>query len=115
MREYELVVVLNPALGQDDATAHWERIKRGIADRGGELFHEEHWGMRRLAYPIRRPGQKYIEGNYYLARFRGDARRVHELETQLRLVEEVLRFLVVRYEAPPQPKAQQPAAAEAQA
>lgn len=113
MREYEMVVVLNPALGQEDATAHWERIKRGVADRGGEFFHEEHWGMRRLAYPIRRPGQKFIEGNYHLVRFKMDAPRVGELEGQLRLTEEVLRFLVVRYEAvpPPQPKSAEAARA----
>lgn len=117
MREYEIVVVLNPALGQENSAAQWDRVKRGVTDRGGEVFHEEHWGMRRLAYPIRRPGQKFIEGNYYLARFKGEPHLVAELENQLRLTEEVLRFLVVRYQPPPEPKAQpkqqQPAEASA--
>ncbi len=101
MREYEMVAVLNPALGVEDVTALWDRVKKNVTDRGGELFHEEHWGMRRLAYPIRRPGQKVIEGNYYLARFKSEATKVAELENQLRLREEVLRFLVVRYTAQP--------------
>lgn len=105
MREYEIVTVLNPALGQEDVAALWERVKKNITDRGGELFHEEHWGMRRLAYPIRRPGHKFIEGNYYLARFKGDQTKITELETQLRLTEEVLRFLVVRWDPIMQPPA----------
>ncbi len=116
MRDYELVAVLNPTLSQEGATASWERIKRAISDRGGELLREEHWGTRRLAYPITRASQRFTEGNYYFSRFHLEAKGATELENSLRLAEDVVRFLVVKAEGPlppPRPTPQELAAAAA--
>ena len=100
MRHYELMVVLSPVLSPEEFSGTLERIKDVITQNGGDITQEEQWGMRRLAYPIRRAGQTYLEGNYILTRFSTDTTVPRELEPHLTLSEDVLRFLVVRSEAP---------------
>jgi hypothetical protein len=58
--------------------------------------------MRRLAYPIKRAGQTFLEGNYLLTRFSTDTSVPRELEAHLGLSEDVLRSLIVK-SAPPKP------------
>lgn len=100
MRHYELVVVLSPVLSQEDTSGAWQRIKQLITQHGGDSLQEEQWGPRRLAYPIRKGGQTFHEGNYLLARFSTEKVLPGELETNLRLSENVLRFLLVKSQAP---------------
>ena len=108
MRHYELVVVLSPTLSQEEATGAWDRIKGLITENGGEITQEEQWGMRRLAYPIRKAGETFLEGSYLHTRFSTDTSVPIELETHLGMAESVLRSLVVRSEAakpaPPTPE-----------
>jgi small subunit ribosomal protein S6 len=94
------MVVLSPVLSPEEFSGTLERIKDVITQNGGDITQEEQWGMRRLAYPIRRAGQTYLEGNYILTRFSTDTTVPRELEPHLTLSEDVLRFLVVRSEAP---------------
>ena len=116
MREYELVVVLNPMLAQEEAKGSWERIKALAVERGGSVTHEEWWGTKRLAYPIRRRGETFAEGLYILGRFQMEPTLAPEIEAGLRLMEEVLRFLVVKAEVPlpesPQAESSQPVESE---
>lgn len=111
MRHYEVVVVLSPMLNQEQSGEAWGRIKNFINNRNGDITHEERWGTRRLAYPIRKGSQQFLEGSYHLTRFSTESPFNRELETFLRLDEEVLRSLVVVAE-PPGP-APEPAVAEA--
>jgi small subunit ribosomal protein S6 len=100
-------------LNQEQAAEAWGRIKNFISNRNGDITHEEKWGTRRLAYPIRKGSHQFLEGSYHLTRFSTASPFNRELETFLRLDEEVLRSLVVVAE-PPGP-AQQPEPAEAPA
>lgn len=93
-REYELVVVLSPALDEDEAKSTIDRIHGLITGAGGELVKEEEWGMRRLAYPI----QDFTEGNYFLTQFSTDPQQTRPLENALGLSEDVIRHLLVRVE-----------------
>jgi len=111
LRHYEVVVVLSPMLNQEQAAEAWGRIKGFINNRNGDITHEEKWGTRRLAYPIRKGSHQFLEGSYHLTRFSTESPFNRELETFLRLDEEVLRSLVVVAE-PPGP-APQPAVVEA--
>ena len=117
MRHYELVVILSPTLSQQEATSAWDAIKQLVSDRGAEVTQEERWGMRRLAYPIRKGGQAFLEGNYCLTRFSTDEPLSGYLESYLKLSENVLRSLLVTAEAPkpvpPQPEAAVAAQVEA--
>ena len=92
MRDYELVMVLTPDASEDQATAIVERVASFIAENGGAVSEQENWGVRRLAYPIRR----FQEGNYMLTRFAMDARDILELDRTLKASEDVLRHLLTK-------------------
>ena len=102
MRHYELVVILSPMLNQEQASDTWGKIKGFISNRDAEIFHEETWGTRRLAYSIRKGAHHFLEGTYHLTRFSTEAPFNKELETFLRLDEQVLRSMVVVGD-PPKP------------
>ena len=91
-REYEMIMVLSPAIDDERASSAVERIHGVITGGGGSLMKHEPWGMRRLAYPV----QDYNEGNYFLTQFSGEPGLTGQLEGALRLSEEVLRHLVVK-------------------
>ena len=102
-REYELMLVMNPALSKEDSLGAKDRVKDIIGEEGGEITSEDDWGTRRLAYPIKKAGKPYMEGNYQILRFNMEAHDVSELENQIRLSENVLRHMVVR-DPPPNKK-----------
>ena len=93
-RDYELVLVLSPAIDDETATGTVERIHGVITAGGGTLGDHQPWGMRRLAYTI----QDFNEGNYFLTRFTTNPASTNQLENALRLSEEVIRHLLVKVE-----------------
>lgn len=94
MRDYELVVVISPDVEDEQVTATVDRLQQFVLERGGEVRQVDHWGRRKLAYPI----DRYLEGNYVVTQFRLHPGRVRELESSLHLSEEVIRHLVVKLE-----------------
>ena len=92
MHEYELVVVMNPDIPEEDVPAAIERLTGAVTSRGGEVADVQPWGRRRLAYPIKR----HIEGNYVLTNVRLDPLRAHELESSFMISEDILRHLLIR-------------------
>lgn len=91
-RDYEVVVILSPEIGDDAIEASLERLSQGITSRGGEVTEVNHWGRRRLAYPIKR----HLEGNYVVSQIKLDPAQVPPLESSLRISEEVIRHLIVK-------------------
>jgi small subunit ribosomal protein S6 len=97
-QDYELMLVLNPALSrEEDATAR-ERVRELITSNGGTIAKEDAWGTRRLAYTIKKAGQDYMEGVYHLYRFDLEPDQVASIQRPLLLSEQVLRHMVVRTE-----------------
>ena len=94
MRHYELLVVLSPMLNQEEVSQTWDKIKGFITTREAEISHEERWGTRRLAYPIRKGQHRFLEGSYHLTRFATERSFNIELENFLKVDDEVLRSLV---------------------
>jgi small subunit ribosomal protein S6 len=92
VRDYELVFIISPEVSEEEMPAAIERVSQAIVSRGGEVREVDHWGRKKLAYPIKRCN----EGNYVLTQLRLDPTRTVELEAGLRLSEEVLRHLLVR-------------------
>jgi small subunit ribosomal protein S6 len=92
MRDYELTLVVRPDVEDTGLTALLEKIKGLITTAGGQGIQVEPWGRRHLAYPIK----KITEAQYFLIRAQLPAQALRELERNLRLTEEVLRFLLVR-------------------
>ena len=92
--DYELVLVFSPAVAEEDAEAAIGKVSQFITERGGTSSTVEHWGKRRLAYPIKH----FIEGSYVLTRFRLKPKLIRELEASLKISEEVLRHLLLKLE-----------------
>jgi len=94
MREYEIVYILDSALSQEDVDA---RLEGFHATLGGEVTAVDHWGVRQLAYPIR----KLRTGYYVVAQVTADPTALPEFERLVRLDEQTMRYLVVLNEGQP--------------
>ena len=90
MNKYELAVVVSAKV-EDDVRAGKELIARF----GGNVTDVDEWGKKRLAYEI----QKMKEGYYYFIHFESDSTVPAELESRMRIMENVIRFLCVKQEA----------------
>ena len=95
MNKYELCLVLSARLEDEQRADALERVKGYVTRLGGEIADIDEWGQRKLAYPI----QKMDEGFYYFIHFDAEAAAPAEIEAQLRIMEPVLRFLIVKQEA----------------
>lgn len=94
MRDYELVLILDPEMEDEQTSAAIDRVTQYVASHQGEITDVNPWGKRRLSYPIK----SRTEGNYIVTRFRIEPSQTAELEATLRLSEEVLRHLLVKTE-----------------
>ncbi|SCY74497.1 small subunit ribosomal protein S6 [Lachnospiraceae bacterium XBB2008] len=92
MHKYELAVVLNAKLEEDDKTASLEKVKALIERFGGQITNVDDWGKKRLAYEI----QKMNEGFYYFIQFDAEATAPAEIESRIRIMDNVIRYLIVR-------------------
>ncbi len=88
MRKYETIFILQPDLSEDDIKSSPPRRQDVISSYKGECFRMDDWGIRKLAYPIK----KSARGRYYYLRYDGDSAMIAELERRLRLDEKVLRY-----------------------
>ena len=95
MNKYELTVVLNVKLEDEERAAAIEKVKGYITRFGGTVTNVDEWGKKRLAYEI----QKSHEAYYYFIQFDADAACPAELEKRVRIMDNVLRYLIVRPEA----------------
>jgi len=93
LRDYEMVLIISPEIAEEEFEATIDSVSRFITEKGGVVSDIERWGKRRLAYPIRHFG----EGRYVLARFKLKPAFGKELEANLRISEEVLRHLLIRF------------------
>jgi small subunit ribosomal protein S6 len=94
VRDYELMVVLDPNLDDAAIEALNTRIQTLVTQRGGTVESVEPWGRKRLAYPIGR----YRDGVYILSRLQLPPNAAVEIERALKLTESVIRHLLVRAE-----------------
>ena len=94
MNKYELTVVLNVKLEDEERAAALEKVKGYITRFGGTVTNVDEWGKKRLAYEI----QKMHEAYYYFIQFEADATCPAELERHVRIMDNVLRYLIVRPE-----------------
>ena len=93
-RTYELALVLDPALSDEDQVGLVDEIKKLVSSKGVEVVKEESWGKRKLAYPV----GKVTEGRYVFLYVvaEGDPPPVAQVEKRLNQNERVLRYLWLR-------------------
>ena len=90
-KNYEIVFILTPVLSDIQMKDAVLRFIKVITDNKGEIINEEHWGLKKLAYPI----QHKNTGFYHLLEFKSEPSLISKLEIELRRDEKVLRFLTV--------------------
>ena len=95
MSKYELAVVLNAKIEDDERAAAIEKIKNYISRFGGTVSNVDEWGKKRLAYEV----QKMKEGFYYFITFEAETTAPLEIENRVRIMENVIRYLIVKAEA----------------
>ena len=87
---YEVVYILDPALGEEAIAAMIEKFK-ALVETQGTVAAIDDWGKRRLAYPI----NDLNEGYYVLMTFNAAAAIPHELDRLFRINDSVMRSLIV--------------------
>jgi small subunit ribosomal protein S6 len=92
MHKYELAVVLSAKLEEDDRTAALDKVKALIERFGGQITNVDDWGKKKLAYEI----QKMTEGYYYFVQFDAESTAPGEIESRIRIMDNVIRYLIVR-------------------
>ena len=109
MNRYEMIYIIDTGLEETARKELIEKVSELIANNGGEIEKvDETWGKRRLAYAI----DYKTEGWYVLVNFKAPAELPRELERNLQINENVLRYLVVKLEekkASVKPRASKPA------
>ena len=95
MNKYELALVVSAKIEDDARTAAVEKAKEYITRAGGTVTEVEETGKKRLAYDI----QKMNEGYYYFIQFEAATTVPAVVEQDVRIMDNVLRFLVVKKEA----------------
>lgn len=95
MNKYELAVVVSAKIEDDERAAVVDKCKALIERFGGTVTNVDEWGKKKLAYEI----QKMHEGFYYFIQFEADAQCPAEIERHVRIMDNVLRYLVVRKDA----------------
>jgi small subunit ribosomal protein S6 len=95
MREYELMVILDPELEERTVAPSLDRFLNVVRQGGGSIENVDIWGRRRLAYDI----NKKSEGIYAVVNMTATPDVAQELDRQLGLNESVLRTKLLRPEA----------------
>lgn len=95
MNKYELALVVSAKIEDEERVAVVEKAKGYITRYNGTITEVEEWGKKRLAYEI----NHMREGFYYFIQFEADADCPAEVERHARIMDNVLRYLVVRKDA----------------
>ncbi len=95
MNKYELVVVVKPTLEEEAIKAEFEKVNELVTKFGGTIDKVDNWGKRKLAYEI----AKHNDGIYNIISFSAPGTTPHEIESRIRIMENVLRYLVIRVDA----------------
>lgn len=111
-RNYELTFIVKPDTDATNLAILLEKVKDTITAEGGIIVKVDQWGLRRLMYPIR----KYREGQYVFELVQLEGNSVAKIETRLRLMEDIIRYLFIRADdnlpEPPAPAAEAAPVAE---
>ena len=99
MAAYELVFIVQPEMEEEPRNALVAKVTQTISDLKGTVQKVDPWGKRRLAYPIK----KYREGFYVLVQMDMPPSAVRPLERAVKLLEDIIRYLIVRKNETPVP------------
>ena len=93
MNCYETLFVVKPTLTEEEIASTITKVKDVLAKEGAELVGTNDMGMRKLAYPV----QKNDRGYYTVLFYKAEGTVISELERNLKISEDVIKFLTVKY------------------
>jgi len=111
MKQYELMVIVDPEIGTDAITKKLDEVKKLLATHSGEVFFEDLWGVRDLAYKI----NKRDKGFYAVFDLNLDSAGIKDINTTLKIDNDILRHLLMTLPAGYEPKSYKDADKEAEA
>jgi small subunit ribosomal protein S6 len=103
MTEYETTLILRPDVGGEAVESTLDRVREVMRVGGGKLLSINHWGKKKLAYDI----AKHSRGIYVHTHFLGGSSLVAELERNMRISDNVIRYLTVRLDDNVDPSARE--------
>jgi len=89
LHDYESVIIFTPVLSDEQLKDALSKYRNMITENGGEMVHEENWGLTKLAYPI----NKKTTGFYHIYEYKADASFISKFELAFRRDERIMRFL----------------------
>lgn len=92
MKAYELMLLLNPSLDEENRAATVERVEALVKDNGGVVDNVESWGKRKLAFEL----EDLTEGDYVVVDFHNTPDAIAEIDRVLRITDPVVRHMMVR-------------------
>lgn len=92
MNRYETVFIVTPVLSDVQMKETVEKFRNFLTEQGANIIHEDHWGLKKLAYPI----QHKSTGFYHLIEFEAEGTVIEKLEIQFRRDERIIRFLTMK-------------------
>ena len=92
MNKYELAVAVSAKIEDDERAATIDKVKAYVERFGGQMTNIDEWGKRRLAYEV----QHMKEAFYYFIQFDAEPAAPAEIEDNIRIMENIVRFLCVR-------------------
>ncbi|MAF31185.1 MAG: 30S ribosomal protein S6 [Pseudomonadota bacterium] len=94
MAFYELVYIVRPDVASSQTESTAKKFEEVITSKGGKMIKTEQWGLKTLAYRV----NKHRKGYYTMLGFEGTGAIVAEVERQMRISDDVIRFLTVNVE-----------------
>ncbi|TQR61404.1 30S ribosomal protein S6 [Campylobacter troglodytis] len=95
MRHYEVLFILKPTLTEEELSAKVDFVKEILTKNEGLIETVVPMGTRKLAYTIK----KYERGTYFVIYFKSPPTLIAELQRVLGITEEIIRYLIVKYES----------------
>jgi small subunit ribosomal protein S6 len=89
LKDYESVIIITPVLSEEQLKDTVSKFRNMIKEEGGELVHEENWGLTKLAYPI----EKKTTGFYHIFEFKALPDFITKFELAFRRDERIMRYL----------------------
>ena len=90
---YETLFVVKPTLTEEEIAAQIAKVKDVLAKEGAELVGTNEMGMRKLAYQV----EKHNRGYYTVLFYKAEGSTIQELERNLKINEDIIKFLTVKY------------------
>ena len=92
MRRYETIFIIRPSVGEDEITAIIDKTTSIIEQFDGSIVNLDQWGLKKLAYPIK----KELQGYYVYAEYAGKPEAVAEAERIFKIDDRVLKYMTIK-------------------